>query len=37
VVLVLATIWWWTAGRRSYDVPSLAGQQELARYADEVV
>jgi amino acid transporter len=37
VVLVLATIWWWTAGRRSYDVPALAGQQELARYADEVV
>ncbi|HEY3477737.1 MAG TPA: amino acid permease [Streptomyces sp.] len=37
VVLVLATVWWWTAGRRSYDVPALAGQQELARYADEVV
>ncbi|NEA55330.1 amino acid permease [Streptomyces sp. SID13666] len=36
-VLLLATVWWWTAGRRTYEVPTLAGAREMAQYADEVV
>jgi amino acid transporter len=37
VVLVLAAVWWRLAGMRSYEAAPLAGDAELARYAEEVV
>lgn len=37
VALVLATVWWKAGGKRGYAAPALAGDAELARYAEEVV
>lgn len=36
-VLVLAAAWWRVAGRRTYEAAPLAGEAELARYAEEVI
>ena len=37
VVLVLATVWWFIAGRRDYGAPVPAGRTGLDQYEDEVV
>jgi amino acid transporter len=37
VVLALAAVWWRLAGRRTYEAPPLAGDAELAQFAEEVV
>jgi amino acid transporter len=37
VVLVLAAVWWRTAGRRTYDAAQLADGEEMAQYAEGIV
>jgi hypothetical protein len=37
VVLVSAAVWWRVAGRRTYDAARIAGEAELAQYAEGIV